>query len=821
MDQSVTIVIPSHDGLELLKQSIPSLLQMHCSRDSFSVLVVDNGSGDKTVAAIPALFPGVEVRAMGRNAGFARACNEGARRASSRYVAFLNNDMKVDREWLAPLVAALEESPDAIAAGSKVLSWDGKTVDFAGGDLNFEGRAFQRDWGTAHDPAAYEACDSIFLNGGAMLVRRDDFLQIGGFDEDFFVYYEDVDFGWRSWILGRTLRWIPESFTFHYHGATAARMTKAQKRFLLERNALLAMYKNYDDASVGRAMSAALLMAGVRSVSGADIQRAAFLLTPPSPPQDTVRLTPEGAAHLAAVTSAIGLLPAMASKRAFIQSNRKRSDREVLDRFGKPMEAIHPGRDYARIQHAVLAGSGLARTLAGRARRVLVVSPDVLPLEGLPTTGAGLRAWGIGQGLETSGFDVRFSMPKAALASYPSVEAGIAALAWDERNLPAVVHASGADVVVACGWPLLEQLGDCPRPIALDFHGPHLLERTIQGHLDLETNIRTKLGCIARADYFTCAGDRQRSYFIPWLLMAGIPYRDDMITQVPVSLSPEMPPRREHLSSEPVFVYGGVFLPWQDPALALTVLVEELERAGRGRLDLYGGRHPFIPLDTRRFEALVRRLEGSARVHAHGMVDHDHLLRAYGEATVAMDVMARNPERELAFTTRTVEYLWCGLPVIYNNYADLAHLIREFDAGWAVDPDDAEAIRRAVRAALHDPSEMARKTGNARRMVEARLTWDKAVAPLASFCAEPEFRPHMTTHVSSSAAVELAALRRAVYDKDVHIRNIEAMLAQRSRLARSRYLLGRVKHYYQREGPAAVVARSVAKARFLMSSRRG
>ena len=58
-----------------------------------------------------------------------------ARVAASAYVAFLNNDMKVAPDWLAPLVAALEESPERIAAGSKVLSWDGKTVDFAGGDL--------------------------------------------------------------------------------------------------------------------------------------------------------------------------------------------------------------------------------------------------------------------------------------------------------------------------------------------------------------------------------------------------------------------------------------------------------------------------------------------------------------------------------------------------------------------------------------------------------------------------------------------------------------------------------------------------------------
>ena len=820
MYPSVTVVIPSHDGLALLKETLPPLLQTRYEQSKFSVVVADNGSRDGTIASVPPRFSGVTVIDLGNNAGFARACNEGARSVNSTYVAFLNNDMRVDPDWLVPLVEALEETPERIAAGSKVLSWDGATVDFAGGDVNFEGRAFQRELGMLHEKSRSQPDDTLFVNGGAMLVRREEFLRIGGFDEDFFAYYEDVDFGWRSWVLGHTVRWVPGSVAYHRHGATAARLSRAQKRFLLERNALLSMYKNYEDANLPKALTSALLMAGMRTVAGAQISRDAFLVWPPAAPQDSVPLAPESGAHLAAVREAIRLFPTVTGRREFVQARRRRTDREVVERFGKPSEPIHPGRSYAQVQHTVLAGTGMARLFEGRVRRVLVISPDVLPLEGLPTTGAGLRAWGIGQGLRSRGFEVVFSMPRAALAAYPGVPADIAEMAWDERNMPAVVHASGAAVVVACGWPLLEQLGECPRPVALDFHGPHLLERTIQSHLDIDTNIRSKLACIARADFYTCAGDRQRSYFIPWLLMAGVPYRDDIITQVPVSLSSDLPPRSAEALEGPVFVYGGVFLPWQDPSLALTVLVEELEEAGRGRLELYGGKHPFIPLDTRRFEALVQRLETSARVSVHGMVDHNRLIQAYGAASVALDVMSRNPERELAFTTRTVEYLWCGLPVIYNNYADLAHLIRDFDAGWTVDPKNAEEIRRAVRAAIREPDLIMRKASNARRLVTERLTWSTAIEPLVAFCAEPSFRPRATTLAGSSATIEIAALRRAVYDKDVHIRNLEAMLARQSPFSRALYYWGRAKHYYRRGGPRSIVSQGIGKIRYLRSARR-
>src|SRR5690606_23877220 len=106
-----------------------------------------------------------------------------------------------------------------------------------------------------------------------------------------------------------------------------------------------------------------------------------------------------------------------------------------------------------------------------------------------------------------------------------------------------------------------------------------------------------------------------------------------------------------------------------------------------------GGKHPVYPVDPGIFEPLLERLKQSPRVTAPGMVSHDDLIDRYRRAHVAVDVMKRNPERELAFTTRTVEYLWCGLPVIYHDYAELSDYIREYEAGWTVDPEDPEALR--------------------------------------------------------------------------------------------------------------------------------
>jgi len=133
----------------------------------------------------------------------------------------------------------------------------------------------------------------------------------------------------------------------------------------------------------------------------------------------------------------------------------------------------------------------------------------------------------------------------------------------------------------------------------------------------------------------------------------------------------------------------------------------------------------------------VDQLACSSRVEMPGMIPHDELIEEYRQADVALDLMGHNYERELAFTTRTVEYLWCGLPVIYNDYAELSAYIREYEAGWVVNPTDESQVRQAIAEALNNPHEVHRRGENAQRLVRERLTWDKTIEPLDSFCRAP------------------------------------------------------------------------------------
>ena len=358
----------------------------------------------------------------------------------------------------------------------------------------------------------------------------------------------------------------------------------------------------------------------------------------------------------------------------------------------------------------------------------------MLPLPGYPTSGAGLRAWGIGQGLRMHGFNVDFAIPAFSWRKdIPQQNFNFRLFRWDIDNQEHLIREENPDAVVFCHWPAMHIRKRLDIPTIIDFHGPHILERAFQGVGEYGSNALEKIDAIRKADYFICAGERQKAYFLSWLLISGFDITTDCISSVPVGLPPDLP-ERSPSEIEPTFVYGGVYLPWQDPRMGLTAVAEMLARHNRGVLRLFGGQHPSIPIAIPPlFQELEKKFKDHPQVRFEGFKPHDELIDIYRSATVAIDLMAANYERELAFTTRTVEYLWCGLPVIYNNYAELSELIREYKAGWTIDPHDREGLEQIINAIITNPTMLKELGRNAQRLIRERLTWDITTTPLAIY----------------------------------------------------------------------------------------
>lgn len=361
---------------------------------------------------------------------------------------------------------------------------------------------------------------------------------------------------------------------------------------------------------------------------------------------------------------------------------------------------------------------------------------------------------------------MHFAMPATSTGAGVATGAD-APLLYDHADFADKIEALAPDVLVFQHWPRVGGAAHLDIPIALDLHGPLLIEAAFQRRAGVNQTerIQIKLDAFNRADFFSCPGEQQRKYFLSWLLLAGGDLTSEGIATIPVSMSPDAP---EHIwpSDEVNFVYGGMFLPWQDPTIGLTTLVDVLESEATGRLDFFGARHPDFAMEMGVVEELESRLRLSSRVAVHGLRPRDELLDHYRRSHVALDLMRKNNERELAFTTRTAEYLWCGLPVVYQDYGELSPLIRDYEAGWIADPDDRDAVEALLREILRDPGEIKRRSANAQQLARERLNWERTIDPLDAFCREPRraHRPADGVQLVSRADIdvtqaELDALR--------------------------------------------------------------
>ncbi len=199
--QKVTIIIPVWNGAAWLAACLEALAAQ--SFRDFAVIVVDNGSTDNSRALVARHAPQATLIAWERNRGFAAAVNAGIRASRAPYVALLNVDTRPRPDWLANLVRAMEASaPDVGGLASTMLSMaDPAVVDDCGDTLSWQGAAAKRGHGQL--AAAFNQDADIFSPcAGAALYRKSFLDELGGFDERYFAYLEDIDLGLRGRLCG-------------------------------------------------------------------------------------------------------------------------------------------------------------------------------------------------------------------------------------------------------------------------------------------------------------------------------------------------------------------------------------------------------------------------------------------------------------------------------------------------------------------------------------------------------------------------------------------------------------------------------------------
>jgi GT2 family glycosyltransferase len=231
-----TVITVNTNELHRLVKYLPSLM---ASRGEFEVLIADNGSRDGSLEYLSSHYPTIRAFALGKNLGFCAANNRAAQTARGEFLVFLNPDTEVDPDWLLHLLKPFEDPAVGLTTAKILLMSHPDRINTCGNDVHLSGLTLCRGMGRKRE--CFSISDDVAaVSGAAFAIRRNLFHQLGGFDENFFIYMEETDLSCRALLAGWRCVFVPESIVQHDYNLRFG----PQKVFYQERNRYRMLLKN-------------------------------------------------------------------------------------------------------------------------------------------------------------------------------------------------------------------------------------------------------------------------------------------------------------------------------------------------------------------------------------------------------------------------------------------------------------------------------------------------------------------------------------------------------------------------------------------------
>ncbi|MCJ7472821.1 MAG: glycosyltransferase, partial [Actinobacteria bacterium] len=788
----ISIAIVNLNGKDYLKDCLESIKGLDYPRDRIEIIIVDNGSRDSSVSFLQSEYSQVKLIKNNKNMGFAYANNQAAKVAKGEYIAFLNNDTKVDSKWLIELLRPIYGDSETVASGSKVLSMDGKSLDFVGGMINFEGKGFQIDFGIPVERDRHFQYKYLpFVNGGAMLIKRDIFLDAGGFDEDFFAYYEDVDLGWRLWVLGYKIIFAPESIVYHHHHGTSRVFSEDRLRFLKERNSLYSVFKNYDDSNLARAFSGTLANIFNRVFVDLDFDYGKYYdLSGIAIPEEVSRrkgyieasskmdnkkgpggvtaggeevcISREPLSSLAAAKSFFDDLPGLVKKREKIQAARKRDDKAVFSYFKAQFMPVSADPVYRRNHIEMLESLGIYKVFEKEIKRTIaIITSEVVASE---MAGPAIRVWNFSKELSEH-MNVILAIPNKPDPGdhdFKIVQYN------DEGHLREIIK--DADILLCNGMTLskFRSLKDSGKYLIIDIYDPYNLAtlaeysgENMKERLEIYKSIQKYFNeQFYYGDFFICASDRQRDFWLGMLAALNrvnpFAYNIDptlkrMISVVPFGLPSHRPIHTVDVlkgkikgieKNDFVIIWGGGIYNWFDPLTLVKAMALVKEKRSDIKLFFMGVKHPNPEVkalgmvnDT---VELAKRLDLYEKniFFNFGWVDYKERQNYFLEADAGIITHPEHIETRFSFRTRILDYLWAGLPIISTEGDHLSDMVKIKRLGLVTKEGSPEELAEAILAMAGDNKFYAEYVKNI-AITAKDFTWDKVCRPIIDFCMDP------------------------------------------------------------------------------------
>lgn len=246
-----SIIIVTYNHRDYLDACLTSVLKQDYPHE---VILVDNCSQDGTVSFIREHFPEVIVIESPDNRGYGAGNNLGVKCARGEYVVILNPDTVVEEGWLSSLLSPLKRQPKVITT-SKILLYDGLAINTCGNINTIVGLTFTRGLGA--DPSSFADVEEVSgVSGASFAMSRGDYLDLGGFDENFFLYNEDSELSWRAHLHDFRIFYVPTSVVRHDYQLSVS----PEKIYFLEKGRYMILKKYFSRRDILR-FSPSLLIA--------------------------------------------------------------------------------------------------------------------------------------------------------------------------------------------------------------------------------------------------------------------------------------------------------------------------------------------------------------------------------------------------------------------------------------------------------------------------------------------------------------------------------------------------------------------------------
>ncbi|MDT4943841.1 MAG: hypothetical protein QOH14_574 [Pseudonocardiales bacterium] len=757
----VTVVIVNYRGAEDTVNCIAGLRDLDWPADRLQIVVVDNASGDGSAERIAAAAPDITLIRSNENTGFAGGCNLGVSHAEGQFIALINSDARPDRDWLTAAVAVLNDEAAVGAVASKVLDWDGERIDFVGGNINFAGQGYRTEAGLKDVGGHIKPRNVLFFTGSAAVVRTELFRELGGFDEQYFMFFEDVDFGWRMNLRGHRVRYVPTSIVYHKHHASIAKFGSFREQYLLARNSLITIYKNFGDETLKKVLAPALMLAVHDSVllGGDDPDSLDLERSPGGDERERTEVAKSTLVGPHAIDFLARNLAEIDKKRQAIQSTRVNTDESLVALFGDILRRTSPAPEYADAWDAVLEAFDL-EDLMPRPLRVLVITADTLSPQ---MAGPAIRAFHIARALSAE-HEVR--LVSTTMCSLDAVE--FDCVQADDRQLRLLVDWS--DVVIFQGFVMHEApwLAKTNKIIVVDIYDPIHLEQLEQTKADEAVNRRNSIAAttnalndqLRRGDFFLCASEEQRHFWLGQLAGVGrlnpsIYDRDsslgNLLAVSPFGLSelPPVPTRSAIKGAVPgigpddkVILWGGGVYNWFDPLTLISAVDQLRAEHDDVRLFFLGMKHPNPNVPEMRMAWEARQLSDQLGLtdkyvfFNEQWVAYNDRVNYLMDADLGVSAHFLHVETTFSFRTRMLDYLWAGMPIVATDGDAFGRLIKSEGLGVAVPERDVDAMAVALERALYDDAFVAECRANVARVRE-QFTWKRTLEPLVEFCRWP------------------------------------------------------------------------------------